>query len=150
MRGTEAYDDLPDFKTRTKHVRLDRHSADLGMKVREAKEPIGALLLALRLLERDFNDRTERELRLNPPSPPIIWYGVFTGGYTRDQLSDTSEFVITEEIAQELIRTGYVAGVPHWGYTSKTEFRISSRGRAHLYAELEKIRKEAEATPKEP
>lgn len=143
MRGIEAYDDLLDFRTRMKHIRLDRHSADFGMKAREAKEPIDNLLLALRLLEPDYNDRTGRELRLNPPKPPIIWYGVFTGGYTGDLLSDSSEFVISEAIAEQLIRIGYVAGVPHWGYTSETEFRITKSGRNHLYSELDRRHAEA-------
>lgn len=63
-----------------------------------------------------------------------------SGGYSEEK----EYYLLAPEIVEQLKQNHYISGVPHWGYTSKTELEITESGEEFYWAEEKRRREEEE------
>jgi hypothetical protein len=101
-------------------------------------DPIDDVWTALALLVEGHNDGTSRVAMTmmcpkNQHTESIIRVSTF---YNRGDWAEDYDFPISGTVMNEMRNGGYVAGTPRWGYTDKTELRLTDRGRRALVEHL--------------
>lgn len=101
------------------------------------KTPIEEPMDALWLLVRPWQSNSVRQIlrgrALFGDERSHIEVAVYGSGYTKDEFSYAKKWLVTDDVAQELISLGYVQGTPEMGYTDSNRLIITERGEEAAY-----------------
>lgn len=59
---------------------------------------------------------------------PYIESALHNSGYTGELYTSSEYWLVATELVHELLRMGFVAGTPHFGYTDQSELRLTGYG----------------------
>jgi len=88
---------------------------------------------ALKLLKKEWGDRTVRRLLTRRNDEPHIEVAVYNSGYGSEEYTSSEYYRVAPELVAKLRQDGYVQGTPHWGYTDDRELQISDLGVAEWW-----------------
>lgn len=95
----------------------------IGGRIPSYPEPIDDPMTVLDLLVQSWGDNTVRQIERWPHFPTHVHV---------EHCSDFS-YLITDEVADQLLAHGWAAGVPKWGYTEMRELRATEFGERVLW-----------------
>ena len=81
-------------------------------------------------------------ISISNPTKPYVKvtqaYDGDSGGYSEEH----KYYLLTPQVVTQLKQDLYISGVPHWGYTSETELRITTVGEDFYCSEKRRQREE--------
>ena len=92
---------------------------------------IDDLLLAFLLLQRGWNDGTQRKLMTPLERAPYIEKKIYGSGYTGDEYSGSEYYLVTDRLVTLLKQGHYLEGQKHHGYTDEQELSLRQEEFVH-------------------
>lgn len=106
----------------------------------ENENPIDDEFEALELLRQKSGKGSKIQIAFNAKEESFLEVGIYSSGYTGDELTRRYYYRITKELINRLKNAGYVKGTPHWGYTDERELRVTEFGENFFYRKLKEYK----------
>lgn len=116
-----------------------------GLKF-ENETPLADEFGVLEILVREsrWNHYCSSTIRTDDQAKPYIEVTSASDGCSGGYSEEKEYYLLAPQVVQQLQQDRYISGVPHRGYTSKRDFRITESGEEFYWSEKRRQREEEE------